>query len=185
MNQSAKRTLWRNRIRTIIREFIQFGLVGAVGFLVDIGVYNLLRQTVFNPETVPGGTYWASIISTGLAILVNWLGNRYWTFRNRRSQNMTREGAEFFAVSILGALIPTGILWISHDAMGLTSQLADNIAKNVIGLAIGSLFRFTLYRLWVYNPYRKHHRLERQRADVEAHAASRPQGAEEGDPVSS
>ena len=41
-------------------------------------------------------------------------------------------------------------LWISHYLLGFTSLLADNISSNVIGLALGTAFRFWLYRTWVF-----------------------------------
>jgi hypothetical protein len=43
---------------------------------------------------------------------------------------------------------------VSHYLMGLTSPLADNISNNVIGLGLGTLFRFALYRWWVFSPNR-------------------------------
>jgi hypothetical protein len=43
---------------------------------------------------------------------------------------------------------------VSHYALGFTSVLADNISGNVIGLGLGTLFRFTFYRLWVFAPHR-------------------------------
>ena len=45
-------------------------------------------------------------------------------------------------------------LWVSHYVLGFTSILADNISGNVIGLALGTAFRFTLYKLWVFAPHR-------------------------------
>ena len=41
-----------------------------------------------------------------------------------------------------------------HYLLGFTSLLADNISSNVIGLALGTAFRFSLYRLWVFSPRR-------------------------------
>ena len=46
--------------------------------------------------------------------------------------------------------IALACLWISHYVLGFASPLADNIATNVIGLALGTAFRFTLYRFWVF-----------------------------------
>jgi putative flippase GtrA len=43
-------------------------------------------------------------------------------------------------------------LWFSHYVLGFTSLLADNISSNVIGLALGTVFRFWLYRSWVFRP---------------------------------
>jgi hypothetical protein len=47
-------------------------------------------------------------------------------------------------------LIALACLWFSHYALGLTSVLADNISANVVGLALGTLFRFWSYRRWVF-----------------------------------
>ncbi len=46
-------------------------------------------------------------------------------------------------------------LWISHYLLGYTSLLADNVSSNVIGLFLGSAFRFVLYRHWVFSPKRR------------------------------
>lgn len=140
--------------RVLLSQLARFGAVGAVGFLVDVGVFNLLRATVLSPEEVHTGPLIAKAISTVLAIFVNWMGNRYWTFADRRSSSTVREGVEFFVVSIIGMVIGIACLWLSHYVLGYTSVLADNISSNVIGLALGAAFRFVAYRLWVFAPHR-------------------------------
>jgi putative flippase GtrA len=110
-----------------------------------------LRTTVFEPHLVHGGPIIAKVISTSIAIVVNWIGNRYWTFRTERSAQsrvaVVREGIEFAVVSLIGAGIALGCLWISHYGLGYTSVLDDNLATNVVGLALGTSFRFE--PLWV------------------------------------
>jgi putative flippase GtrA len=41
-------------------------------------------------------------------------------------------------------------LGISRYVLGLSGPLADNVAANVIGLGLGTLFRFWSYRRWVF-----------------------------------
>jgi len=41
-------------------------------------------------------------------------------------------------------------LTLSHDVLGLTSRLADNISANVIGLALGTVFRYVTYKRFVF-----------------------------------
>jgi putative flippase GtrA len=142
-------------MRRLISQFAKFGVIGAVGFVVNVALFNLLRSTAFEPSHVQGGSIWANIIATLVAIVVNWIGNRYWTFRKEARKHPLSEAIEFFVVSLVGLGIGTGCLWISHYGLGLTSQLADNISANVVGLALGTIFRFALYRLWVFNPGRK------------------------------
>jgi len=136
-----------------LRQALSFLLVGGVGFVVDVAVFNALRTTVLSVDPIV-----AKVISTSLAIAANWIGNRYWTFRSERRRGsriqVLREAVEFGLVSAVGSLIALGCLWISHYALGLTSLLDDNIATNVVGLALGTAFRFALYRFWVFGSRR-------------------------------
>ena len=137
-------------MRALVTQFTRFGLVGLGGLGVDLLVFNALRLTVLDPEVVMHGALWAKVISTTLAIITNWLGNRHWTFRHTKRQHWWHEGIEFTIVSLGGMAISLFCLWFSHYLLGFTSILADNIATNVVGLALGTAFRFTFYRLWVF-----------------------------------
>jgi len=144
----------QSRFRIIAGQVGKFGAVGLVGFAVDVTVFNLLRSTIFDPEQVNAGHIYAKVVSTMLAILANWIGNRFWTFGKDRQSRAVREGVEFFAVSLAGMGIGLLCLWLSHDVLGFTSVIADNISSNIIGLGLGAVFRFTLYRYWVFAPGR-------------------------------
>lgn len=141
-------------MRQLIGQLARFGVVGLGGLVIDVGVFNLLRLTVLAPEEVATGPIIAKVVSTSLAIVFNWLGNRYWTFRATRRRQAVREAIEFIAVSLAGSLISLLCLWISHYVLGFTSALADNLSSNVIGLALGTAFRFVFYRWWVFHPDR-------------------------------
>jgi putative flippase GtrA len=140
--------------RQLGRQLVQFSAVGGAGFLVDVAVFNYLSFTLLSAHHVAGGPLWAKAISTSLAILTNWIGNRLLTFRSSRRTDVLHEAVEFWLVSLAGGLIAFACLGVSHYGFGLTSRLADNIAANVIGLALGSAFRFVVYRYWVYSELR-------------------------------
>lgn len=141
-------------MRKFLAQFARFGVVGLVGVVIDFGIFNLLRATVLSPENLHEGPVIAKLISTAVAIIANWIGNRYWTFRDHRGRQLWREFAEFLVVSLGGMAIGLGCLWVSHYLLGFTSILADNISGNVVGLALGTAFRFTFYKLWVFAPHR-------------------------------
>jgi putative flippase GtrA len=141
-------------MRKLIAQFAKFGVVGGLGVLVNLAVFNLLLFTVFDAKRIHEGPLLANIVATIVAIVFNWAGNRYWAFREHRGKQVVREGVEFGVVSLGGLLIGLGCLWVSHYLLGFDSKLADNIASNVVGLALGTVFRFALYRLWVFRPRR-------------------------------
>ena len=142
-------------MRALIAQLVRFGLVGAVGLVIDVAFFNLLRVTVLEPSVIHEGPVIAKIASTSLAIIANWIGNRYWTFGREHRPRLVREGGEFVLVSLGGMLIGLACLWVSHYLLGYTSLLADNVSTNVIGLALGTAFRFWLYRVWVFSAERQ------------------------------
>jgi putative flippase GtrA len=142
----------------LLPQLVKFGAVGAVGFVVNFAVFNGLLLTVFSK--LHHGTIFATIIATIAAIATNWVGNRYWAFAAQRQTNTVREGVEFFIVSLAGMGIPLLCVWVSHYLLGYVSLLADNIAINVIGLGLGTLFRFAFYRWWVFSPQRARRAVE-------------------------
>ncbi|WP_267421273.1 MULTISPECIES: GtrA family protein [unclassified Curtobacterium] len=141
-------------MRRLIAQLARFGVVGAVGFVVDTVLFNVLLATVLRPEDVAAGPVIAKVISTAVAIFVNWVGNRHWTFRDQRRSATAKEGVEFVVVSLGGLAISIGCLAVSHYVLGFTSAFADTVSGNVIGLVLGTAFRFWLYRVWVYRPDR-------------------------------
>ncbi|PJJ61762.1 GtrA family protein [Compostimonas suwonensis] len=152
-------TVTPSRWSALIGQILKFGAVGAVGLVIDVVISNVLWLTVLAPSVVHEGPIIAKFISTVVAIFANWIGNRYWTFAKDRQKNTMREGIEFFAVSVVGMVIPLLCLWVTHYLLDFTSIWADNVSSNVIGLGLGAVFRFVLYRYWVYAPNRKHRTL--------------------------
>jgi putative flippase GtrA len=147
---SAFARIWHG----LLAYAVKFGVVGLVGFVIDVTLFNLLRLGVFGDDHWAQSAIGAKTISTSVAIVFNWLGNRYWTFRKHRRRNYVREFAEYLIVSLGGMAIALICLWVSHHLLGFTSLVADNIATNVVGLALGTAFRFLLYRYWVYGHHR-------------------------------
>lgn len=142
-------------MRLLLAQLARFGVVGLIGLVIDVSVFNLLRATVLEPSVIHEGPFIAKVISTSLAIVANYFGNRYWTFGATRRSQVVREGLEFVLVSVGGMAITLACLWTSHYALGFTSVIADNIAGNVIGLGLGTAFRFAFYRYWVFHPDRE------------------------------
>lgn len=134
----------RSAVGVLYREAIKFGVVGAVAFVVDVGLMNLLRATVLEDKPTT-----AKVISASVATVVAWLGNRSWTFRHRHSRPVHHEALLFFFTNGIAMLIGVGTIAFSHYVLGLKTLAADNVA-NIIGIGLGTLFRFWAYRTFVF-----------------------------------
>ena len=142
-------------MRKLIAQFTRFGLVGLVGLRHRLRrLQPAARHGASARTTSTRARSIAKIISTALAIIVQLdrqplldlpraprppAGARGRRVRRRQR----RRHADRAALPVRLAL-----------PARLHSVLADNISTNVIGLALGTAFRFTLYRLWVFAPHR-------------------------------
>ena len=126
-------------------QFVSFAMIGGMAFVVDIGVYNILRASILDDKPIG-----AKVISVAVATLASWLGNRALTFRSTRDSSVMREGVLFAVMNLIGLAIAAACLYVSHYILGFPSQLADNLAGNGIGLILGMAFRFFAYRFIVF-----------------------------------
>ena len=136
------------RLLAWVREFIQFGMVGATAYVVDAGLFNLLQHGPLG--FLAGHPNTAQFIAAATATLYSWIANRLWTYRGRTRDNATREAILFFFANACGIGISQFCLLFTHHILGFTSALADNIAVYVVGFALGTAFRFFFYHYVVF-----------------------------------
>jgi putative flippase GtrA len=124
-------------------EVAKFGLVGGTAAIIDLGgAAGLHGVAGFGPLT-------AKLISTLVATVYSYLGNRFWAFRHRANHSLPREWLIFFALNGVGLLIALAVIASTEYGLGLHSQVSYNVAQ-VAGTALGTLFRFWAYRKWVF-----------------------------------
>ncbi|MFI9269129.1 GtrA family protein [Kitasatospora sp. NPDC052896] len=131
------------RLRGVSGEVAKFGIVGLLGIVVNFGVSNVVLHL----------THWApvrcSVIGTVVAIAVNYLGYRYWVYRDSDAASRRREITLFLIFSGIGMLIENGTVWFTTYPLHLTGGLAYNVSK-AVGTGLGTIFRFFSYRTWVF-----------------------------------
>lgn len=128
-------------------ELVRFVIVGGASFVIDLGLFNLL---VYGPgHLMHSKPLTAKVVSVVIATLASWIGNRHWTFSEKRTQQKGRELLVYGVLNAIGALIPVGTLAISRYMLHLAGPLEDN-AATVIGIAIATIFRYVGYKLWVF-----------------------------------
>jgi putative flippase GtrA len=136
--------------RDISQEALRYIAVGAVGFVIDTGLFNVLSLFAdlgfgdYNPLA-------NKAVSSLLAIAVTYLGNSRWTFKHRtgRSEGIGRV-ARYGVVNLIGFGIGLTSLGFSRYVLGFESLLADNISANVVGVGLALVFRFLANRYWVF-----------------------------------
>ena len=137
-----------NGIQRLRREVAKFGTVGAFAYVVDVGIFNLLRAETISP--IASKPITAKILSSIVATLVAYFGNRYWAFRHREVGSHGQSLSLFFLFNVIGMGIAAVCLAFSHYVLDLTSAAADNVSANLIGTGLATIFRFWAYRRFIF-----------------------------------
>ena len=137
------------RLRRGVGELSRFGVVGIGAFIIDVGLFNLLVHAG-SPGVLEDKPLTAKTISAVVATIFAYQVNREWTWKNRQRRGWVREYSLYFLLNAIGLGITLIPLAMSRYALNLESALADNISANIIGVGLGTLFRFWAYRRWVF-----------------------------------
>jgi putative flippase GtrA len=137
------------RFQHLVKEVGKFGVVGAVCYAIDVGVFALC---VF---VLGLNSYLALVISTVISTTCAFTGNRFWTWRDRERTSLHREYLLYFGFNLVGLGIGYATLFVSHNLLGAVSvvfatKLADTISTKFFGVAFASLFRFWAYRKFIF-----------------------------------
>lgn len=137
-------------------RFLRFATVGAIGAVIDFAVFNLLTNLTAISAVA------ASVISFTLAVVSNFMLNRYWTYPDSRSKKIQTQVLQFVIISIIGLLIRTPLFAVLEGVYTRWAQawlpdffltpisLGHNLALATAILVV-MIWNFIANRFWTYN----------------------------------
>jgi putative flippase GtrA len=132
-------TTWR----LLLKELSAFGVVGAVCFVLDVALFQLLYAHA------GVGAVTAKTLSTLASMTVAYFAHRYWSFSHRARTGVRREYALFAAINAVTLLLNVGVVAFVRYPLGQESAVVLQLA-NVASIAVGTVVRYLSYRRWVF-----------------------------------
>jgi dolichol-phosphate mannosyltransferase len=119
-------------------QLLQFGLVGASGYVVNLAVFAVLNGPLGIHHIL------SAILAFCVAVMNNFWWNRHWTF-DAKHGHAGFQAARFFTVSVLALVVNLIALeLLIRGGMGdLTAQ--------AIAIAIAMPFNFVGNKLWTFD----------------------------------
>ena len=138
----------------IIGQFVRFGLIGGLNTGVDLVILNTL---MFLAGVYEGTGYsFFKAISFCAAASFSYFMNKHWAFKDRTKKKQVQQFSQFFAVSVVGAIINVSVATIvvtyAKPIVG-TALINDALWGSVGalgGTAVGLIWNFFGYKLLVF-----------------------------------
>ena len=128
------------RIRMLV-QFVMFGMVGLVGFVIDTGTVYALRHAV--------GLYAAGIAAYFTAATGTWFCNRSWTFRHiGRADPWHVQWRRFLAANLGGFIINRGVYALLVTFVAVAAR--QPVIAVFAGAMAGMTLNFNLSRKMVF-----------------------------------
>ncbi len=123
-------------------QLIQFGLVGGLGFLINLAVFALCERGIGMPYLLAYGVAWL------VAVTNNFLLNRRWTFNEHASSSQIHfQALRFVLVSAIAAAAGAGLLALMVEVGSFAKLPAEAIA-----VAASTPLNFLGNKLWSFRP---------------------------------
>jgi putative flippase GtrA len=119
-------------------QFLQFGLVGASGYVVNLAVFAVLNGPLSIHYIA------AAIIAFCVAVLNNFWWNRHWTF-DAKHGHAGFQAARFFTVSVVALVVQLVILKV------LVGGGMGEFKAQAISVAIAMPVNFIGNKLWTFD----------------------------------
>lgn len=129
--------------RILLREISTFGAVGFFNLGLDIAIFNLCSQVIgLGPLT-------SKLIATLISATSAYFMHRHWSFGHRARTGFRREYSLFFLFNAVALAIGLVVIGAVRYGLDRSDFVSLNVA-NLVGIALGTLFRFWTYKRWVF-----------------------------------
>lgn len=128
-------------MRSLIEQFMKFGVVGIVAFFIDYGVLMLLSQGFGVDAVLSAG------ISFCVSVVFNYVASMRFVFTHRDDLSRSREFFIFIILSVIGLVINELIMLAGVAALG-DSALTVTITK-LVATVIVLVWNFFSRKKWL------------------------------------
>lgn len=147
-------------MQKLINQLIKFGAVGVLCFVIDyligLAVLNalmaLFSSNCFEPASVVG-----SVVGFAVSVIVNYILSFKYVFERKDNISKRAEFTIFVALSVIGLLINSLIIWITVGPIyGNSSFLQENAGYNlvytmakIVATAIVTIYNFVTRKIFL------------------------------------
>lgn len=125
-------------VQKILKQFIKFGLVGILAFLIDYGIMVVLVELTGMNSVI------ASAVSFTISVIFNYYASMKYVFTHRKDMSQKKEFVIFVALSIIGLGINTVLMYIGVELLFISYLIVKLFATAVV-----LVWNFVSRKIWL------------------------------------
>ena len=113
-------------MKKLIEQFVKFGFVGVICFVIDYGVMILLTELFGVPYLI------SCTISFSISVVVNYYLSMSYIFTSRDDISKSKEFTIFVVLSVLWVLLTVLFMWMMTDLIGVHYMLSKIVVTGIV-----------------------------------------------------
>lgn len=115
-------------MKKLIAQFMKFGIVGVIAFVIDYGVMILLTEVFGVPYLI------STTISFVVSVIFNYFASMRFVFKRKDDMSRRREFIIFIVLSVCGLGINDLLMWLMVDSLYIDYRLSKIVVTVVVAV---------------------------------------------------
>lgn len=115
-------------MKKLIAQFMKFGIVGVIAFVIDYGVMIFLTEVFGVPYLI------STTISFVVSVIFNYFASMLFVFKRKDDMSRRREFIIFIVLSVCGLGINDLLMWLMVDSLYIDYRLSKIVVTVVVAV---------------------------------------------------
>ncbi len=115
-------------MKKLIAQFMKFGVVGVIAFIIDFGVMVFLTEVFGVPYLI------STTIAFTVSVIFNYVASMRYVFVRKDNMSRHREFIIFVALSVIGLILNDVFMWLLVDTLFIDYRISKIITTVLVAI---------------------------------------------------
>ena len=115
-------------MKKLIAQFMKFGVVGVIAFIIDFGVMVFLTEVFGVPYLI------STTVAFTVSVIFNYLASMRYVFVRKDNMSRRREFIIFVALSVIGLILNDVFMWLLVDMLFIDYRISKIITTVLVAI---------------------------------------------------